>query len=193
MLPRDSSPYAWPVLALLLVAGSLGMDNFAASIAIGLSGVDQALRVRIALAFGLFESGMPVIGLLLGRRLSHTLGGEAHLVGGLLLGVAGAYTIIEALRSADTQPPALAGAGLGRLLLLAAGLSIDNLIVGFALGAYHAPLAVGIAVIAVVSVGLSLIGLELGARLGAGVEHLTALLGGVVLTCVGAAIATGVI
>jgi putative Mn2+ efflux pump MntP len=30
------------VLALLLVAGSLGMDNFAASIAIGLSGVNRS-------------------------------------------------------------------------------------------------------------------------------------------------------
>jgi manganese efflux pump family protein len=55
------------VLALVLVAGSLGMSNFAASIAIGLSGVDRSLRVRIAFAFGLFEAGMPVLGLLLGR------------------------------------------------------------------------------------------------------------------------------
>jgi manganese efflux pump family protein len=55
------------VLALLLVAGSLGMSNFAASIAIGLAGVDRSLRLRIAFAFGLFEAGMPVLGLLLGR------------------------------------------------------------------------------------------------------------------------------
>jgi manganese efflux pump family protein len=178
------------VLPLLLVAGSLGMSNFAASIAIGLSGVDQSLRARIALAFGLFEAGMPVLGLLLGRQLSHTLGAQAHLIGGSLLAAAGAYTVIQATRSAAERPPTIAGAGLGRLLVLGAGLSIDNLIVGFALGTYRAPLALGIALIAVVSVGLSLIGLELGARLGAGVEHLSELLGGVVLICVGAAIAT---
>jgi hypothetical protein len=34
------------VLALLLVAGSLRMSNFAAAIAIGLSGVDSRLRLR---------------------------------------------------------------------------------------------------------------------------------------------------
>jgi putative Mn2+ efflux pump MntP len=50
------------VLALLLVAGSLGLNNLAASIAIGISGADQATRTRTALAFGLFEDGMPVIG-----------------------------------------------------------------------------------------------------------------------------------
>jgi manganese efflux pump family protein len=180
------------VLALLLVAGSLGMSNFAASIAIGLSGVNPALRARIALSFGLFEAGMPVIGLLLGRQLSHTLGSQAHLVGGGLLVAAGAYTLLDAIRSGDDGPP-VAGAGMGRLLLLGAGLSIDNLIVGFALGTYHAPLVLGIALIAIVSVGLSLIGLELGARLGTSVEHASELLGGIVLICVGAAIATQLI
>jgi hypothetical protein len=67
------------VLALLLVAGSLGLNNFAASIAIGLSGLDRAARARVTLTFGLFEAEMPVIGLLIGRGLSHALGlGGAH-------------------------------------------------------------------------------------------------------------------
>jgi putative Mn2+ efflux pump MntP len=56
------------MLALLLVAASLGLSNFAASIAIGISGVDRQLRVRVALAFGLFECGMPILGPLLGRK-----------------------------------------------------------------------------------------------------------------------------
>jgi putative Mn2+ efflux pump MntP len=58
------------------------MRNFAASIAIGLSGVDRSLRVRVALAFGLFKAGMPVIVLLVGCQLSHALGAEAPLSAG---------------------------------------------------------------------------------------------------------------
>ena len=77
--------------------------------------------------------------------------------------------------------------------MLGAGLSIDNLIVGFALGAYRAPLPLGIALITAVSVGLSLIGLELGARLGTRIEHGSELLGGIVLVGVGAAIPTQLI
>lgn len=184
------SPYASPVLALLLVAGSLGLDNFAASIAIGLSGVDQTLRVRIAVAFGLFEALMPAIGLLLGRHLSGTLGDWAHVIGGLLLITVGIQTVVAGVRSSAMG---LADAGLGRILALAAGLSIDNLIVGFALGAYRAPLVLSIAIIAGVSVGLSLVGLELGAKLGTRVEHRSELLSGVVLISVGAAILTNLL
>jgi putative Mn2+ efflux pump MntP len=177
------------VLTLLLVAGSVGLDNFAASVAIGLAGVDRRVRLRIAVVFGGFEAGMPVIGLLIGRGLSGSLGHQAHIVGGGLLIVAGAQMGVAALRSGDDDgPPALAGAPVGRLIVLAAGLSIDNLIIGFALGAHRAPLVPAVIVIGVVSVGLSLLGLELGQRLGRGVEQRSELLGAAVLVAVGAAI-----
>jgi manganese efflux pump family protein len=178
------------VLALLLAAGSLGLNNFAASIAIGLSGIERRARLRVAFAFGLFEAGMPVVGLLIGRQVSHTLGSAAHIIGGLLLIGVGAQVTISAARASDVAPSTYARAGMGRLLLLAAGLSIDNLVVGFALGAYRVPLALGVALIAVVSVGLSLVGLELGARLGTHVGHRSALAAGIVLVGVGAAILT---
>ena len=178
------------MLALLLVAGSLGLNNLAASIAIGLSGVDRATRTRTALAFGLFEAGMPVVGLLIGRELSHALGSAADIIGGLLLIAVGAQVIISATRSSsgDDSPPSVAGLRMRSLLVLAAALSIDNLVVGFALGAYGTPLALSVAVIAIVSVGLSLLGLELGARLGARIEHRSELLSGIVLIGIGLAI-----
>ena len=178
------------MLALLLVAGALGLDNFAVSIAIGLAGVDRALRTRLATAFGIFEAGMPVIGLLIGRGLAHSLGSAAHILGGLLLIGAGAQIVIEAVRNTgeDEDAQRYASARMGRMLVLAAGLSIDNLVVGFALGAHRAPLALSIVVIAVVSVGLSLVGLELGSRLGAGIEHRSELASGTVLIAVGLAI-----
>jgi manganese efflux pump family protein len=178
------------VLALLLAAGSLGLNNFAASIAIGLSGIDRAARVRIACAFGLFEAAMPVVGLLIGRQVSHSLGSAAHTVGGLLLIAVGAQMTYFAARSGDAPPPETANAQGGRLALLAAALSIDNLVVGFALGAYRVPVVVSVAVIAAVSVAMSLAGLELGTRLGAKVGHASALLSGVALMAVGAAILT---
>ena len=183
------------MLALLLIAGSLGLSNFAASIAIGMSGVDRRVRTRVALAFGLCEAGMPIIGLLIGHQLAHTLGSSAHLIGGALLVAAGAQTSYQALRTNEDDDAAntIATAGFGRLLMLAAAISIDNLIVGFALGAYHANLALSVALIAAVSVGLSLIGLELGSRLGARVEQNSELLGGGALIAVGLAILTNLL
>ena len=181
------------MLTLLLVAGSVGLDNFAAAIAIGLGGVDQRVRLRIAVVFGLFEAGMPVIGLLIGRGLSGALGSAAHLVGGGLLILVGAQMGVSTLRSDDEAPPALAGAPLGRLALLAAGLSIDNLVIGFALGARDTSLVLAVIVIGVVSVGLSLAGLELGNRLGAEVGHRSELLGAGVLVAVGVAMVAGIL
>lgn len=181
------------MLALLLVAGSLGLNDFAGSIAVGTSGVDRRLRVRVALAFGLFEAGMPIIGLLIGRNLSHTLGSSANIIGGLLLVAVGLQATYVATRADHGDANAtFATAGTGRLLVLAAALSIDNLVVGFALGAYHAGLVVSVTVIAAVSVGLSIVGLELGARLGARVEHNSELIAGVALAAIGFALVAGV-
>jgi putative Mn2+ efflux pump MntP len=79
------------------------------------------------------------------------------------------------------------------LLITGFGLSIDNLVVGFALGAYNVSVPLAAVVIGVVSIAMSLAGLQLGARLGERVEHRSALLGGIILIAVGIAIAAGVL
>jgi manganese efflux pump family protein len=61
------------MLALLLVAVSLGLSSFAAAVGIGVSGVDTRTRLRVGLAFGLFEAAMPLLGLVLGHGLAHAL------------------------------------------------------------------------------------------------------------------------
>ena len=81
----------------------------------------------------------------------------------------------------------------GRLLVTGIALSIDNLAIGFALGAYHVNLATAAVIIGAVSVTLSLAGLELGHRLGTKVGERGELLGGLVLIAVGIAIASGIL
>jgi manganese efflux pump family protein len=179
------------VLALLLVSVSLGMNNFGAAIAIGLSGVDRRLRLRIALSFGLFEAGMPIVGLLIGHRAASTLGSHADLIAGLLVIATGLYSLFSALRG-ELQPIAAASQPTGRLLITGFALSVDNLVVGFALGAYDVSFVVAALVIGVVSIAMSLAGLELGARLGEHVQRGSDLLAGVILIVVGITIAVGV-
>ena len=77
------------MFALVLAAVSVGLSNFAAAIAIGVSGVDARRRTEVAVVFGIFEVGMPIVGLALGSRLAHSLGGSARWLGGGLLVVAG--------------------------------------------------------------------------------------------------------
>jgi manganese efflux pump family protein len=185
------------MLALLLVAASVGMSNFAAAIAIGVSGVDARTRLRVGLVFGLFESGMPVVGLVIGRQVAGTLGNAARWVGAGLLIAVGVYAIVSAIlgsRDGGTGPgqgAAVPSGRMWRLLLSGLALSLDNLVVGFALGTYHTSILVGAVIIGLVSVALSLIGLELGARLGRLAGERGEQLAGLMLISVGVAIAAG--
>jgi putative Mn2+ efflux pump MntP len=178
------------VLRLVLVAAALGLSNFAASIGIGLSGVDSRLRLRVAVVFGAFEAGMPVLGLLLGHSLAHSISSASSYVGGGLLIATGVFTIVQARRAKSLSHPAVP-AHTTVLIVTGAALSVDNLVVGFALGTQNVPIAVTAVVIASVSVALSLIGLELGDRLGGSVEKWSQEIGGAVLVVVGVLIAAG--
>jgi manganese efflux pump family protein len=230
------------VFTVLLVAISVGLSNFAASIGLGAAGADARTRLRIAVIFGLFEGGMPAVGLLLGRETAGTLGPATHWAGAGLLIATGGYGLIQAARAgraaravrdaraASAGPPGPAAAGspgaaaaglhdqpdergrpvppapavppgrpagqpLGRLILTGLALSLDNLVVGFAVGTFPVSLAAAVIVIAAVSVGLSLAGLELGSRLGARLGARTGsrgeVIGGLALIGVGIALAAG--
>jgi manganese efflux pump family protein len=185
------------MLGLVLVALSLGLSNFAAAVGIGVSGIDARTRLRVGVIFGLFETAMPILGLLLGRSLASALGHAAHWIGAALLIATGLYAVIQAVRSPhrrqDQDPATPAGQRTGRLLVTGAALSIDNLAVGFALGTFHVSLAVAAVIIGAVSVTMSLIGLELGSRIGTKTGERGELLGGLVLIGVGIAVATGVL
>jgi len=181
------------VVELLLVAVSVGLSNFAGAIGIGLSGLDARLRLRVGITFGLFEGLMPVVGLLLGRQVAGILGGSGRYIGAAALVLTGIYAIWEA-RKAKTEEDSQGGRlNTRQLVILAAVLSIDNLIVGFALGVNRISIVLAAVVIAVVSVAMSLIGLELGSRLGSKVEEWSEELGGAVLILVGIGIGSGLI
>jgi len=157
------------MLALLLVAISLGLSNFAASVGIGASGIDARTRLRLGVIFGVFETGMPILGLLLGRSLANALGRAAHWIGAVLLIATGIYAVVQAIRSQDGKAPVPAGQRTGRLIAVAA------------------------IVIGAVSITMSLLGLELGNKLGTRTGDRGELVGGVVLIGVGVAIAAGVL
>jgi len=180
------------LLGLVLVALSVGLGNFAGAIAIGLSGVDARTRLRVGLAFGFFESIMPVLGLVVGQRAAAAAGHSGRYIGGALLVATGLYAIYQGRRGGEA-PAAGSVRSRSRLIVTALALSLDNLVVGFALGVYPVPLAEAAIVIGVVSVALSLLGLELGNRLGSRVEKWSEELGGGVLVLVGLALAFGLL
>jgi len=137
---------------------------------------------------------MPVVGLLIGQVVAGPIGHVGRYVGAALLILTGAYTVWQSRKTGEVERAEEKGALATReLTLLAIALSIDNLVVGFALGVYRIPILLAAAVMAGVSVAMSLIGLELGSRLGSRVGEYSELAGGGVLILVGLAIGAGLI
>ena len=192
--------------ALLLLAVALGLDNLAAAVGFGVGTtgrISGATRLRIAVVFGLFEAGMPVLGLVLGHGLADSIGEAARWLGGAALIAFGVAGLVQARREPGhpghedgerAQPPQRSSVQpIGRLLLAGLVLSGDNLAAGFALGAYQVGIAAAAVVFGAVSVVMSLAGLELGARIGAAAGERSELVACVLLIVVGAVIAAGVL
>jgi manganese efflux pump family protein len=190
-----------PVIALLLAAVAVGLSNLAASIGIGVTGVTARTRLQVGLVFGVFEAGMPIVGLLIGHRIASDLGQAVRWPGAILLMIVGGSGLVRSLRdsrrrAADVpgespHPAAGRAPGLARLLASGFVLSLDNLVVGFALGTYQIGVLAGAILIGAVSVIMSLAGLELGGLLGRWVGERSEQMSGVILILVGAAIAGG--
>jgi hypothetical protein len=73
----------------------------------------HATRLRVGLAFGLFEAAMPLLGLLLGHSLAGAPGHAAHWIGAAVLIATGLYGLIQALRHDGSDSGDAAGRGLG--------------------------------------------------------------------------------
>jgi manganese efflux pump family protein len=189
------------VAALVLLAVALGLDNLAAATGLGVGATGRiggAARLRIAVVFGLFEAGMPVLGLVLGHGLADSIGAAARWLAGAVLIGFGVAGLVQSRRESGyaerAQPPQRIGVQpIGRLLLAGLVLSGDNLAAGFALGAYQVGIAAAAVVFGAVSVGMSLAGLELGARIGAAAGERSELIACLLLIVVGAVIAAGVL
>jgi putative Mn2+ efflux pump MntP len=181
------------LFALILAAFAVGIGNFAVSIGIGLTGVDTATRLKVGLIFAVFESGMPLIGLLIGHNSANLLGDTAPYAGGALLIFVGGWTLLSTFRGGDDDLTETTSAPLGRLLLTGLALSIDNLVVGFSLGIHHQSLVEAIVVFALVTILLTAVGLEFGRRLGAKVESGSEYLAGGVLVIIGVLVALRVL
>jgi putative Mn2+ efflux pump MntP len=198
------------MLALVLVAVSVGFSNLAASIGVGAGGIDWGTRLRVVMIFGTLEAGMPIVGLLIGHDLASAIGRETRWLAAVLLVAVGCYGILNVRRlgrggagpaemvSPEPAPGArrwLPGGRRQSIQLLVSGLalSLDNLMAGFAMGAYQVNIIAGAVVFGVVSVAMSLAGLEFGARIGGRVGQRGELIGNVVLVGVGVAIGFGVV
>jgi manganese efflux pump family protein len=176
------------MVALLVVAVALGLNNFGAAIAIGVSGVDRRTEIKVATVFGLCDVVMPATGMLIGTGLAGPLGSAARWAGAGILFVTAVWGLVEALRGGDDTPQVWHG---WRLLVSGAALSLDDLAVGLALGTVRYPIVLAVSLFGLMSFVMSIIGLKLGGKLGTAAGEHGEVVGAIVLIGISGAMAMG--
>jgi putative Mn2+ efflux pump MntP len=164
-------------LKLLAFVLPLGLDSFAVAAAIGASTrVSRAGRLRLSVIFVVFEAGMPLLGLALGRGLARGAGAVAgYLAAAAVVGI-GVWMLAS---GDDAEEGKAAGLAAGRGLAvigLGVSISLDELAIGFSAGLIRLPLlaliiAIGVQTLVVAQAGL-ILGAKISERLREGAERM---------------------
>ena len=149
---------------LLILGIVAGTNNFATALALGALGqIDR--QWRILMVFVAFEFSVPLAGLAMGRRLSREVSDNIDWLAPVLIAGLGLWTLLVASRgSTDRANLARWLSSWHGLVLLSAGLSLDNLVVGFSLGLSGVPILLTATIIMLCSVTFARTGLRSGAR-----------------------------
>ncbi len=193
----------WNVLffcnSILLGAG-LAMDAFSVSLANGLN--EPAMRRRrmcaIAGVFAGFQAAMPLLGWICVHSIVQYFSAVQSLIPWIalvLLLFIGGKMLIEGIRNREEENEQNGKLGVGALLVQGIATSIDALSVGFTIADYGFVMAlVCCLLIAAVTFAICMGGLMIGRRFGTKLSNKAAILGGVILICIGVEIfVTGVI
>ncbi len=183
------------VASILFLAVGLAMDAAAAAAARGLAVSDLRPRhaLAVALYFGGFQAGMPLLGYLLGQKVGPLVAAFDHWIAFGILVALGAKMIREAYAEGhevevDVEAlPGRASAPFGPRVMvpLAIATSIDALAAGLTLPLLGAPLVVSLAIIGITTAALSVFGLLAGRRFGGALGTRLDVFGGVVLIALG--------
>ena len=180
-------------IQLIILGVVIGFNNFATALALGAVGQEKRTW-RILTIFALFEFNVPLIGLWLGRQASKSLVDASAWLSPVLLIALGIMTLVQSMRTTHDRKALAARVTSWRgLIILSAGLSIDNLVVGFSLGLRGVPALALAATVMVFSVTFAWIGLKLGGRSRRNYEKITEAIAGLLLLALAGAQAAGIL
>ena len=185
--------------ALLLIAMGVSADAFAVAVGKGLTmrRLHTPTAVSIALAFGVAQALMFLVGWLLGAQLETYVTSVDHWIAFALLLLVGGAMLYEARSGSDDDaagdvPDGSPGVVATRsrvapreLLVLAVATSIDALAVGISSALLDVDIVVAVLLIGVVTCVLSFAGVALGQRAGARFRGPAEVAGGLVLIAIG--------
>lgn len=179
------------ILSIIFLAIGLAMDCFAVSIAQGMQRTPLRSVIPMAVLFGLFQGGMPLIAYYAGGIFEDFFTRWSHWIALILLAFIGGKMLIEAwkekseIRDQKSEVRSQTALTLSTMLILAVATSIDALSIGVLFIPVPEVLWLAISLIAATSTLFSLVGFWLGKTLGKHLPFSADVLGGCILIAIG--------
>ena len=177
-------------VSIIFLSIGLGMDCFAISTAQGIATAKRPMwsqAVLMAVLFGVFQAGMPLISFCIGELFTAWITRYNHWIAFGLLLLIGANMIIEGLRG-EAKEVSEDGRTLfrfRRLIVLAIATSIDALSIGIVFVPTPQIVPFAFPIIGLCSSGMSLTGYLAGIKIGRKISFPTEIIGGIVLIGIG--------
>ena len=183
-------------IALIFTAFALSMDAFAVSITKGMTikNLKKSTALKMALAFGVFQGAMPLLGWALGISFESYIKSIDHWIAFILLGFIGFNMIkgffddrkeenaSELEFSATTDVDDLSNK---EIIMLAVATSIDALAVGISFAFLYVSIIPAASIICIITFLVCVVGVFVGNKVGDIFNGYAELVGGVILILIG--------
>ena len=183
-------------IALIFTAFALSMDAFAVSITKGMTikNLKKSTALKMALAFGVFQGAMPLLGWVLGISFESYIKSIDHWIAFILLGFIGFNMIkgffddrkeenaSELEFSATTDVDDLSNK---EIIMLAVATSIDALAVGISFAFLNVSIIPAASIICIITFLVCVVGVFVGNKVGDIFNGYAELVGGIILILIG--------
>ena len=197
------------LISILLTAFALSMDAFAVSITKGMSLKKSSTKIsiKIALFFGLFQGGMPLLGWFLGISFQNYIKSLDHWIALILLSILGFKMIYEFIenpcKKCDDEASVNSEVSVTsdnnsniytdnisnkELTTLAIATSIDALAIGVSFAFLNVNIISASLIIAITTFVICFIGVATGKKIGCLFKNYAELVGGLLLIFIGISI-----
>ena len=182
-------------IALIFTGFALSMDAFAVSITKGMTikNLKKSTALKMALAFGLFQGGMPLLGWILGISFKNYIEAIDHWIAFILLGFIGFNMIKGFFEDKKEEESELEFSATAddvdlsnkEIIMLAIATSIDALAVGISFAFLNVNIIPASLIICIITFLVCAVGAFIGNKVGDIFNGYAELVGGVILILIG--------
>lgn len=183
-------------IALIFTAFALSMDAFAVSITKGMTikNLKKSTALKMALAFGVFQGAMPLLGWALGISFESYIKSIDHWIAFILLGFIG-FNMIKGFfddrkegKESELEFSATADVddlSNKEIIMLAVATSIDALAVGISFAFLNVSIIPAASIICIITFLVCVVGVFVGNKVGDIFNGYAELVGGIILILIG--------